>query len=194
MSTRRSTLHRSLLALAGGLIVWTTTACAPSMMTPQSGPSGMPQAMPVPSSPPVLEDSFAVSSIPSGAVWNVFVQASDPEGDMDHLWIVVTQLGKRVITENLVLTGPDRRAFSGYFKVYPRGARFSPWENLRVEIRIRDRAGNLSARAEHETQMGFQTREMVPAKWASATRHSLGTILFDLEGEDADHHFGIRGR
>lgn len=193
MSTRSKTKRFAILATAGAWIALSIAACASATMTtlPQTG--GGSRAAPVSSSPPVLEDSFAVSSLPTGAVWNVFVQGSDPDGDMSHLWVVITQLGKRIQTETVPLVGPDQRAFSGYFTIYPRGNLFSPWENLRVEIRIRDRAGNLSAKAEHEAQIGFQTREMAPAKWAGATHHKLGTILFDLEN-DGGNNFDTRGR
>jgi hypothetical protein len=189
MNTRSEIRRLALLTMTGILFVWSVMGCAPTMMTPTPEAGRMPQAMPSPSDPPILEDSFAVSSMPNGALWNVFIQGSDPGGDMSHLWVVVTQLGKRDVTEIVRLVGPDQRGFSGYITIYPRGAQFSPWENLKVEIRIRDRAGNLSARAEHQVLIGFQTREMLPAKWASATHHKLGTILFDLENDDGDRGF-----
>jgi hypothetical protein len=193
MNTRSGHGRPVLLSMAI-LLLWTVTACAPLMMTPPQGAGPMSGQMPPPPNPPVLEDSFAVSSMPTGALWNVFIQGSDPDGDMSHLWVVVTQLGKRSETENIPLVGQDQRAFSGYITIYPRGAHFSPWENLRVEIRIRDKAGHLSASREQDVQMGFQTREMLPEKWADATRHKMGTILFNMENDDGDPRFGRRPR
>jgi hypothetical protein len=193
MNTGSDHRRPALLSMTATLLLWAVTACAPTMMTPPPGAGTMGQ-MPPPPNPPVFEDSFAVSSMPSGALWNVFIQGSDPDGDMSHLWVVVSQLGKRSETETIPLVGLDQRAFSGYITIYPRGAFFSPWENLRVEIRIRDRAGHLSATREQEVQTGFQTREMLPEKWAGATRHKMGTILFNMENDDRDPNFGRRPR
>jgi hypothetical protein len=186
MNTRSDHRRRVLLATTGVLLAWNLAACAPTMMTPPGEASKIAHGMPSAPNPPVFEDSFAVSSVPIGALWNVFVAGSDEDGDMSHLWIVVTQLGKRSETESIPLVGPDQRAFSGYITIYPRGALFSPWENLRVEIRIRDKAGHLSARREQNVQMGFQTHEMPPPQWADAARHKMGTILFDLQNDDGD--------
>jgi len=186
MNTRSDHRRLALLAMTGVLLVWSLAACAPTMMTPPDQAGRMPQGMPPGPNPPVLEDSFAVSSMPTGALWNVYIQGSDPDGDMSHLWVVVTQLGKRTETDIIPLVGPDQRAFSGYITIYPRGALLSPWENLRVEIRIRDRAGHLSATREQDVLMGFQTREMLHEKWAGATRHKMGTILFLLENDGGD--------
>jgi hypothetical protein len=194
MDTRSDYGKLALLAMTGVLLVWSLTACAPTMMTAQDQPGRMRESMPLGPNPPVLEDSFAVSSMPTGALWNVFVRGFDPDGDMSHLWVVVTQLGKRAQTEIIPLVGPDQRAFSGYITIYPRGAFFSPWENLRVEIRIRDKADHLSATREQDVQMGFQTREMLPPQWADASRHKMGTVLFDMENDDGDSHFGFGRR
>lgn len=191
----RTATGMSRLALFGAtaiVLAWSLTACAQTMMTaPPQAPPG-PQPMGGPPGAPVIEDSFAVSSMPKGALWNVYLQASDPAGDMSHLWVVVRQLGKKEVTETIRLTGPNQRAFSGFVTVYPRGAVFSQWENLDITVRIRDRAGNLSERAEHQVQMGWQTREMLPAKWSNATHNQLGTVLIDLESDNDP--LGIRGR
>jgi hypothetical protein len=185
MSTRSHHGRLALLAMTA-VLLWSLTACAPAVMAPPDQAGKMPRGEPPAASPPVLEGSFAVSAIPSGALWNVLIQGSDPDGDMSHLWVVVTQLGKRSESENIPLVGPDQRAFSGCITIYPRGSLFSPWENLRVEVRIRDKAGHLSAPRAQEVQMGFQTRETLPPRWADATRHQMGTILFNLENDDGD--------
>ncbi len=192
MRTATGKNRLTLLGPAAMVIAVALTACASTMMPapPQAGAD--PRTAPGSAGAPVIEDSFAVSSMPNGALWNVYLQASDPAGDMSHLWVVVRQLGKKEVTETIPLTGPNQKAFSGFVTVYPRGAVFSQWENLDITVRIRDRAGNLSGRVEHQVQMGWQTREMPPAKWASATHNQLGTILIDLESDNDP--LGIRGR
>lgn len=194
MDTRASTRGQyALFVTAGLLLLWSITACTPAMMShPGAGP--MPGQMAAGPNPPLLEDIFAASAVPRGGVWNVFVKGSDPDGDMSHLWVIVSQLGKRSESETIALKGSDQRAFSGYFTIYPRGANFSPWEDLRVTVRIRDRAGHLSETREVETRLGFQTREMLPAKWADSARYWLGTILFDLAGDNGDPEVGRRSR
>lgn len=136
---------------------------------------------------PVLEDSFAFSSI-QGGPWLIFLEGSDAGGDMRYFWFEVTQLGGRSSTEIVYLRGQNRRSFSGHVAIYfP--APFVGWKTVRAEIRIKDTDGNYSAKRVHEVKVGMPTRETLPDKWRPALGNRLGNIYFDFE-VDRDDIFG----
>ncbi len=166
-------------------------ACAPVAMMPGEAPQ--PQTM-GPGNPPRLEDGFAVSSLWGGETWRVFLRGSDPDGDMSHLWVVVTQLGKHTDTEIIPLKGRDQAEFSGFLTLNtPSWIR--TWDYVRVEVRIRDKAGNLSEKATFEAQIGSPTRERLPEHWAGAVQHHLGVLFFRfLDDNGNDRPFGLRRR
>ncbi len=143
-----------------------------------------------PGHPPQILDSFAVSSLWQGQMWRIFVQGEDPDGDMDHLWVFVTQVGQKTANDIIVLKGNDRRAFAGYLALNtPR--RIGLWETVRVEIKIKDRAGNYSPVRIHEALIGSPTTEAIPSKWAQFDDRRLGNIFFDFEHGNEREGLGI---
>jgi hypothetical protein len=132
--------------------------------------------------PPQFEDSFAVSSIWPGENWRIFVKGSDPDGDMTHIWVVVSQLGGNMWSNHIIrLKGNESKAFDGYITLptphfFPRRG----WEYVRVEMKIRDKTGVYSQPRVQELEIGSPTREYLPSEWRSAGNHSLGTLFFDF--------------
>jgi hypothetical protein len=162
--------------------------------TPMTGPSAVPDRTQTPS-PPELLDSFAVSSQWAGETWRIYVEGRDADGDMKDIWVVVSQLGGNMWSNQFVsLKGDLRRAFSGYIalptpRVFPRGG----WETVRVELKIRDQSGYYSQARIQEVQIGSPTRESIPEKWRDADHRQLGTIFFDFD-LDQDNHQEMRRR
>jgi len=134
--------------------------------------------------PPQFEDSFAVSSIRPGENWRIFVKGSDPDGDMTHIWVVVSQLGGNMWSNHIIrLKGNESKAFEGYITLptphfFPRGG----WQYVRVEMKIRDKAGVYSQPRVQELEIGSPTMEYLPSngearqtiRWA---RSSLTSTL-----------------
>ncbi|MCU0571641.1 MAG: hypothetical protein MUC41_01485 [Syntrophobacteraceae bacterium] len=170
------------LVLFTGAAFLLLSGCAPVTMMPAQGPES--QAMGI-GHAPRFEDGFAVSSLWGGQTWRIFLRGSDPDGDMSHLWVVITQLGLHSETQLVTLRGPDQARFSGFLTLdTPSWIRTSDF--VRVEVRIRDRAGNLSDKATFEAQVGFATREGLPSQWADATRNHLGTLFFQFRDDGGD--------
>ncbi len=167
----------------GTMLLLLLAACVPVAPTapPSDGAS--------PRHPPQLLDSFAVSVMRPGQTWQIFLEGSDPDGDMKDIWVVASQLGGNVWSNQSVnLKGEDRRHFVGYLAlptplVWPS----TGWETVRVELRIRDRAGLSSEQRIHEVVIGSVTAEPVPVKWSQAPQHRLGTIFLDFDF-DREHH------
>ncbi|NLI81660.1 MAG: hypothetical protein GX443_08235 [Deltaproteobacteria bacterium] len=133
---------------------------------------------------PVISDSFAVSSI-QGGPWLVFVEGTDPRGDMQILWFEVTQLGGRNSTEIITLRGQNRRGFSGYVAIHM-PFRIFGWQTVRAEIRIKDADGYYSEKRTHQVDVGIPTREALPEKWRPALANKLGDIYFEFERDRGD--------
>jgi len=85
--------------------------------------------------------------------------------------------------QSIPLRGEDQRHFAGYMDLPTSGIRpLGGWENVRVELRIRDNAGLQSQPRTHEVVIGAAVSEPIPPKWNHAANHHLGTIQVDFEG------------
>jgi hypothetical protein len=144
-----------------------------------------PPAAEGPSAPPELLDSFAVADLRPGQTWQIFLEGSDPNGDMKDIWFVASQIGGTVwVNQFVVLQGENRRRFMGYVELPTPLSLYrssTGWETVRVEVRIRDGAGQYSQARIHEVVIGKYTAEAVPAKWRPAFQHKLGTIFLDFD-------------
>ena len=138
---------------------------------------------------PEFLDSFAVSSVWPGQNWQIYVKGADPNGQMDHIWVVVSQLGGNMWSNHVIpLKGDERKSFSGYINLpIPNFIRHTSWEYLTIEMKIRDASGNYSQKRVQELTIGSPTKESVPTEWRSAENRQLGTIFFDF---DLDHDGG----
>jgi hypothetical protein len=147
-----------------------------------AGPGAAPGA-------PRIDDRFAVSSLWQGQIWKIFVSGSDPDGDMDYIWLQVSQLGGNMWDNHLVrLHGANQSSFSGYISFPTQNYTLRRgWETVRVEMRIRDRAGHYSAPVTLEVEIGSPTRQAVPEKWARVANNQLGTVIFNFDtGADSE--------
>jgi hypothetical protein len=165
------------------LLVLFSAGCAATVQPKEA-------AAPPKPNPPVFDDSFTVSSMWLGKVLRIYVEGHDPDGDMSHIWFVVSQLGGHMWSNHTVrLEGSKQANFKGYVELpTPSFRSRSGWETLRIEMKIRDQVGHYSGIRVHEVRLGKPTKEEVPSKWADAER--LGVIFFDFDlggdGEESD--------
>jgi hypothetical protein len=161
-----------------------TFGCAVEQMTTTYSSPPAPPAAGQATGGPVLEDMYAHSYIPNGGLWKVYVQGSDPAGNMTGLWVTTTQLGKKTQDDFIPLKGEDRSAFSGFIEI-PTAAFFNlAWDFVRIDVRIKDAAGHYSREGSVEAELGHVSNRETPAKWASA--HRLGSIIFHFENPNSD--------
>jgi hypothetical protein len=151
------------------------------------GPApGTRAAAPPGPNPPLFEDSFALSSIWDGQMWEIFVAGSDPDGDMKHIWVVVSQSGGNMWSNHFVpLTGENRGHFSGYLALYTPRLR-QGLERVRVDMKIRDAAGHYSNERSQEVLIGAPPSEGIPEKWRLAAQNRLGVIFFEFDLRQAE--------
>ncbi|SMC22354.1 hypothetical protein SAMN02746041_01398 [Desulfacinum hydrothermale DSM 13146] len=148
------------------------------------------EALPTGLHPPRIQTSFAVSNLWFGKTWEIFVEGEDPDGDMDYIWVEVSQLGGNMWSNHRVYLEGDRKAhFKGVIHLpTPSLLSRSGWQTLRAVLRIHDRANHYSNPVTHEVELGRPTRTPVPAQWKAARAQRLGTVFFDFDlDRDGDH-------
>jgi hypothetical protein len=135
---------------------------------------------------PVIVQSFASPQVRPGDNWKVYLNASDPNGDMRDIVAVIEQTGvgsysasyTRVKTEN-------RKDFSGYIYLSTTGP--SPivlnWVNLKLILHVRDMAGHFSEPV--VLPLSFSTRAMQsPPPEGLYKEQNLGPIMTQLRTLD----------
>ena len=70
-------------------------------------------------SPPVITHSFAATEVSHGDKWKVYVEASDPDGDMRQFVCVFKQVGFGSYSPDyVVIKGPHREKLKGYLRFF----------------------------------------------------------------------------
>jgi len=106
---------------------------------PETGPRGEAHR-------PVLEAVWAQPEIGEREFWRIYVRASDPDGDLDAVFITFDQHGATYAGELLILPASQRRRANGAVEVYTDmkdgSGGLAVYGTARVHVL--DRAGNRS--------------------------------------------------
>jgi len=95
---------------------------------------------------PEFTQSFASKQIYPGETWNIYLNASDPDGNMKYLFAVVEQPGVGTYPVSIIrIREKNQKEFSGhlYLNTSP-GAYELNFTTLTLTIHIRDKKGNFS--------------------------------------------------
>ena len=94
---------------------------------------------------PVITRSFASSQICLGDTWKVFLNASDPEGDMRAFYCIIEQPGVGTYPVGLTKIPEDQqRELSGYLYLTTAGMAGMNFGTLVLRLQIQDATGNFS--------------------------------------------------
>ncbi len=106
---------------------------------------GNPQAA---SARPVITQAFAAPEMRTGDAWKIYINASDPNGDMEYVVATVDQLGRGggYPPSYTRIKSGGRQQLSGYVYLntannVQQGLNFT---NLVMTVQIKDRNGNMS--------------------------------------------------
>ena len=95
---------------------------------------------------PVITRSFASERVRLGDTWKVYLNASDPDGEMQSIVCTLEQPGVGVHPVGLTRVPANaRQELSGYVYLSTAGAQGLSNTSLRLKIQIRDKNGNYSA-------------------------------------------------
>ncbi|MGB9698105.1 MAG: hypothetical protein ACPL5I_01860 [Thermodesulfobacteriota bacterium] len=124
---------------------------------------------------PVIVRAFASSRISPGEVWQVYLNATDEDGDMKYILCEVFQPGMGDCPLSFIKIPPDQqRNLSGYIYLPTAGIHNLDFLNLSLKVTIQDRIGQNSEslsftltfdpKAEQESPPPgiFQERELGP--------------------------------
>jgi hypothetical protein len=132
---------------------------------------------------PVITASFASERITQGEHWLVYLNASDPDGDMDSIVCVIKQSTADPYTPQWVKVPDDQRKdLSGYIRLDTEGPRGAV--TLKMLVYVVDKAGHRSKPASY--YLSFNSYEKIPQASPPPGRFEnkdLGRIPITLETE-----------
>lgn len=94
---------------------------------------------------PVISQSFASKQISPGDTWKVYLNASDPDGDIKNIVCIIEQPGTGAYPISFLrISEGNRKEFSGFIHLYTGGIKNLDSVNLSLTVQIQDRAGHFS--------------------------------------------------
>jgi hypothetical protein len=95
---------------------------------------------------PVITQSFASKEVRPGDNWNVYLNVSDPDGNIKSIFAVVYRLGGGEYPVGITrVRKENNKELSGYIYMYTSGPGFSgQFVKLTLTIYVQDRSGNFS--------------------------------------------------
>lgn len=96
---------------------------------------------------PVITQSFASKQIRPGDNWKVYLNASDPDGDMKTIISMIDQKGEGAYTAGFTRIREDQQRgnLSGYIYLNTAGLQGLTYITLVLNVQIQDKAGHYSA-------------------------------------------------
>ncbi len=137
---------------------------------------------------PIITHAFASEKGFYGSIWKIYLEAEDPDGDMDKIAVVVNQMGYGSYpTDWITLKPPYREHFIGYLQwnTFSSKASYLPeWTRITVRVSVFDKAGNESNEAvlPFSFESGVKNREKdhLPAPFDRGDLPRIGHIMVDL--------------
>ena len=172
--------------LAGLVLVFLIGGCA-AMMTVEEREKMYGQGV------PVITESFASKQLYPGDTWNVYLKASDPEGDMEQIVATVDLVGSGThpVSYTKIKDG-NRKELSGYVHLStwnPSGYGWLTSLTLTLTVQVKDRAGHLSKPVIFP--LSFHSRyAQEPPPSGVFQEQSLGPIMITLRSFHDDGRSG----
>lgn len=153
---------------------------AANFIRPLKGPVGQKHA-------PILEAVYAQREIGDGNLWKVYVRATDPDGDLDKIFIGFQQPGAWWAPEFMILPKTQRKRLNGAVLYWAalQGGGSSSTIYASTQVYVEDRAGNMSEVRTLEfviLQDDTKDREPPPGKFGKIV---LGQMDFPILTDSA---------
>ncbi len=176
---------RGILPFAAGVMLFFfaplfAEIAAGAFLPPREGPTGEKHR-------PVVEAIAAQNEIREGHMYKIYVRASDPDGDLDKIHVSFSQTGGGPSAPDLLVVKKTAK-LNGYILVWARlegTARQVSTVQADVEIRVEDRAGNMSEPKTLDFEVGdFNKKDRFSPPAGFNRRKKLGQAEFRLVTED----------
>ena len=130
---------------------------------------------------PVISQSFASSSLGQGDIWKVYLNASDPDGDMKYIVCTIDQPGIGTSPVSFTrIKEENRQQLSGYIYLNTAGVDGLNFSSLTLTVQIQDRAGNFSDPVSFSLQFRMGVRQETPPT-NTFQEIELGPIMITLQ-------------
>ena len=129
---------------------------------------------------PVITHSFASKQIWPGETWKVYLNAFDPEGEMEAIYCIIDQPGAGSYPASRTRVPKEqKKELSGYLYLNTAGGFGLTYATLVLRVQIQDRAGNVSEPVPFSLAFNPRARQENPPPGVFRDRE-LGPIMINL--------------
>lgn len=140
---------------------------------------------------PSITGYFAAGEIRGGDTWKIYLNASDPDGDMKYIVASIDQAGLGAYSASYTRIAKERRKeFSGYVYLNTMSSASytsTIFYNLSLTIQIQDRAGNFSPPVVVPLNFEYRAGAQVLPPSGKFEEKDLGPILIILKTMTAEN-------
>jgi hypothetical protein len=135
---------------------------------------------------PIITHSFAVEKGYYGYIWKIYIEAEDPDGDMQRIAAKVDQTGYgHYPTDWIYLKSPYQKHFKGYLQwntFSSRASRLEEWTQITLKVSVIDKAGNESNELvfPFTFESGVKSAYQLPTPFDQGDMPKLGHISVEL--------------
>jgi hypothetical protein len=136
---------------------------------------------------PIINHSFASKEVRPGDLWKVYLEVSDPNGEMKNIYAVVTAPGVGQYPLSIIrVKNGERRELSGYIYLNTFSPKFYlDFVNLTLTVQVQDRSGTFSEPAVFELAMNSRYSQEAPPQGVFK-EEALGPIMIQLRSPGGD--------
>jgi hypothetical protein len=129
---------------------------------------------------PVITLSFASKQIRPGETWMVYLNASDPDGDMNYIVCMIDQPGVGSYSPAYTRIKEDEgKELSGYIHLNTAGVSNLNFINLTLQVQVQDKARHFSAPVSFPLSINNRYQQEPPPK-DTFKEKDLGPIMITL--------------
>ncbi len=139
------------------------------------GPKGVVKAT------PAISQTFASEEIRTGDTWKIYLNASDPNGEMKKIYAIVDQPGQTYPMSITRVSKENGKEFSGYLYLST-ASPATPLEgtSITLTLQIQDRSGNFSPPAVFPLTLKSRATQEAPPQGVFKER-DLGPVMVTLK-------------
>ncbi len=133
------------------------------------------------SAPPVITEAYASEELRLGDVWKIYINASDPNGDMNYIVATIDQPGRgnAYPPAFIRIKKAQRRELSGFIYLKTGPVQSLEFTNIALNVQIKDRSGNMSNPAVFPVH--FRMRAVQPPPPSDKFREEeLGPVMIRI--------------
>jgi hypothetical protein len=130
---------------------------------------------------PVITQSFASKEVRPGDTWKIYMNVSDPNGDLKRIFAVIDQLGVGEYPVSMIrVKGKNDKELSGYIYLYTSAPGFSgEFVKLTLTVQVEDKSGKFSQPAVFPLFMQSRASQETPPQGVFK-EEAIGPIMVRL--------------